>query len=96
MAKVYWMSLYKSVSDPAALAAYAELATPAMLLHGGKILARGTPVGIFEAGIEQRAVLIEFESLEAAKKAYSSPEYQNALKTLGNGAIRDIRLIESI
>ena len=35
MSKVYWVSTYKSVSDQAALAAYAQLASPAMAAHGG-------------------------------------------------------------
>ena len=70
MSKVYWVSVYKSVSDPAALAAYAQLASPAMAAHGGVFLAKGNPVQIIESGMQQRVVLIEFESLEKALKRY--------------------------
>ena len=95
MSKVYWVSVYKSVSDPAALAAYAQLASPAMVAHGGVFLAKGNPVQIIESGMQQRVVLIEFESLEKALAAYHSDGYQAALKVLGNTAIRDIRIVEA-
>ena len=95
MSKVYWVSVYKSVSDQAALAAYAQLASPAMAAHGGVFLAKGNPLQIIESGMQQRVVLIEFESLEKALAAYHSDGYQAALKVLGNTAIRDIRIVEA-
>jgi len=93
MSKVYWVSVYKSVSDLDALAAYAKLATPAMLAGGGKFMARGEPVKIIESGMQQTVVLIEFESLEKAVATYNSEGYQAALKALGNSAERDIRIV---
>lgn len=95
MAKVYWVSVYKSVSDLEALAAYAKLASVAMTAHGGVFIARGNPVQIIESGLQQRVVLIEFESLEKAMTAYHSEGYQAALKALGNTAVRDIRIVEA-
>jgi uncharacterized protein (DUF1330 family) len=95
MAKVYWVSVYKSVSDLEALAAYAKLASVAMTAHGGVFIARGNPVQIIESGLQQRVVLIEFESLEKAMTAYNSEGYQAALKALGNTAVRDIRIVEA-
>jgi uncharacterized protein (DUF1330 family) len=41
MAEGYWITFYRSVSDPAALAAYAKLAGPAIVANGGRFLARG-------------------------------------------------------
>ncbi|SMC79185.1 DUF1330 domain-containing protein [Polynucleobacter kasalickyi] len=96
MSKVYWVSVYKSISDLDALAAYAKLASAAMTAHGGVFVARGNPVHIIEAGIQERVVLIEFESLEKALIAYNSDGYQAALKALGNTAVRDIRIIEAV
>jgi hypothetical protein len=32
--------------------------------------------------------------LEKATASYSSPAYQEALKALGDGAVRDVRIIE--
>jgi uncharacterized protein (DUF1330 family) len=95
MAKAYWIAIYRSVSDPDALAAYAKLSLPAMIAAGGRILARGLPAQTREAGLHQRTVVIEFDSLDAATAAYESPAYKAALAVLGRGAERDIRIIEA-
>jgi uncharacterized protein (DUF1330 family) len=97
MAKAYWIAVYRSVSDPDALAAYAKLSAGAMTAAGGKILARGMPAATLEAGLKQRTVIVEFESVAAAQAAYESPGYQEALRVLGTGAAeRDIRIIEAV
>ncbi len=96
MAKAYWITAYRSVSDPEALAAYAKLAGPALLAQGGKFLARGMPGRVFEGGLQQRTVIIEFASLERAVSAHDSPAYQEALRALGNGADRDLRIVEGV
>ena len=41
MAKGYWVTSYRSISDPDKLAAYAALAGPAIAPFGGRYLARG-------------------------------------------------------
>ncbi|QEL27229.1 DUF1330 domain-containing protein (plasmid) [Bosea sp. F3-2] len=51
---------YHSVSDPDALAAYAKLSGPAILAAGSRILARGMPSNLYEEGLHQRTVVIEF------------------------------------
>jgi uncharacterized protein (DUF1330 family) len=96
MAKAYWVATYSSVSDPNALAEYAKLAGPAIAAGGGKFIARGTAAKAYEKGVIQRVVLIEFDSVEKAAAAHDSPGYQAALKVLGNGAQRDIRLVEGL
>jgi uncharacterized protein (DUF1330 family) len=94
MAKGYWIAFYRSVSNPAALAEYAKLATPAIQAGGGRFIARGTPYRRYEAGLDQRTVVIEFDSVPAAVAAYEGAAYQAALKVLGNAAERDIRILE--
>lgn len=94
MAKAYWVGCYRSISNPDALAAYAKIAGPAIAASGGKFLVRGMPAKTYEAGLEQRTVVIEFDSVAAAVAAHDSPEYQKALQALGNGAERDIRILE--
>jgi uncharacterized protein (DUF1330 family) len=94
MAKAYWVACYRSISDPGALAEYAKLAGPAIMAGGGKFLVRGVPAKTYEAGLEQRTVVIEFESVAAAVAAHDSAGYQAALKALGKGAERDIRILE--
>ncbi|WP_439588228.1 DUF1330 domain-containing protein [Hydrogenophaga sp.] len=96
MPKAYWISTYRSISDPAALAEYAKLAGPALQAAGGRFLARGMPAQVYEAAVNQRAVLIEFDSVAQAIAAHDTPEYQAALDALGNGAERDIRIVEGV
>jgi uncharacterized protein (DUF1330 family) len=96
MAKVYWVSAYRSISSPEKLAAYAKLAGPALEGAGGKFLARGLPAKTFEAGLAQRLVVIEFPSVEAAVAAHDSPAYQEALRALDGGAERDMRIVEGV
>lgn len=94
MAKAYWIACYRSISNPEALAAYAKLAGPAIQAGGGRFLARGMPVQTYEKGLNQRTVLIEFDSVSQAKATHDSPAYQAALQALGNAAERDMRIIE--
>ena len=96
MAKAYWISTYRSVSNPDALAAYAKLAGPALTAAGGRFLARGMPAQVYEAGLQQRTVLIEFDSVEAARAAHDGAAYQEALVALAGGVDRDMRIIEGI
>lgn len=96
MAKAYWIAFYGEVRNPDALAAYAKLAGPALEAAGGRMLARGMPADVHEAGLVKRTVLIEFDSLERAQAAYESPAYREALAALGDAADRDIRFIEGV
>jgi uncharacterized protein (DUF1330 family) len=96
VAKVYWIACYRSVSNPAALDAYARLAGSALTAAGGRFLARGGVLKTFEAGLDQRTVVIEFESVEKAIAAYGSDGYKAALKALAGGAERDIRIVEGV
>ena len=95
MPKAYWVSAYRQIHNPDALAAYAKLAGPAITAAGGRFLARGMPAQVKESGVMQRTVLVEFDSLAAAQAAYDSPMYQEALAALGTGNVdREIRIIE--
>ena len=94
MKKAYWVATYRSVSNPEALAAYAKISAPAIIAAGGRILVRGVPSEVYEKGIHERTVVIEFDSVEQAKAAHDSAAYQQALAVLGGGAERDIRIVE--
>ena len=96
MAKAYWVTTYRSISNPDAMAAYAKLAGPALTAAGAKFLCRSDPSKIYENGLQQRVVVSEFPSLAAAIAAHDSPAYQEALRALGNGADRDIRFVEGL
>ena len=96
MAKAYWVSFYRSVKDPDKLAAYAKLAGPAFAKYGAKYLARDNAANAYEAGIKQRIVIVEFESVAKAVEAHDSPEYQAALKAFDGCAERDLRIVEGL
>jgi uncharacterized protein (DUF1330 family) len=96
MAKAYWISAYRSIRDPKALAAYAKLAGPALEGAGGRFLARGMPARVYEGGVQERTVILEFASVAQALAAHDSPAYQEALRALGNGAERDMRIVEGV
>jgi uncharacterized protein (DUF1330 family) len=96
MAKAYWVACYRSISNPDALAAYAKLAAPAIQAAGGRFLARGNPSKVYENGVNQRIVIIEFDSVDKAVAAHDSDGYQTALKALGSGADREIRIVEGV
>lgn len=96
MAKAYWINLFRKVNDQAKVDAYRKLAGPVMEAAGAKFLVRGDPAKVYEAGVSQRAVVIEFPSVEAAIAAHDSPGYQAALKALGDGAERDLRIVEGL
>ena len=73
MPKGYWVTCYRSISDPQKLAAYAKLAPVATAPFGCRYLARGTAAAAFEAGQKERIVISEFPSVEKAIAAYNSP-----------------------
>ena len=96
MAKGYWINCFRSIKDPAKVDAYRKLAGPAMEAAGAKFLVRGDPAKVYEAGIVGRVVVIEFESVAKAIATHDSPGYQAALKALGDGAERDLRIVEGV
>lgn len=92
----YWISVYREILDEAKVAAYARLAGPALQDAGGTFIARGFPEQTYEAGEVTRTVLIEFESVDAARKAHETPAYQDALAALDGGAVRDMRIVPGV
>lgn len=96
MAKAYWVSFYRAIRDADAMAKYAALSGPALQAHGGRFIVRGVPAQVYEGGLRERGVVIEFESVEQAMRAHDSPEYTAALRALGSGADREIRICEGL
>lgn len=96
MAKAYWVSAYRAIRDPKAFAAYARLAGPALEGAGGRFLVRGLPAQVYEGGLQERLVILEFASVAQAITAHDSPAYKEALQALGNAADRDLRIVEGV
>lgn len=97
MAKAYWVVSYRAIHKPEAFARYAAVAPAAVQANGGRFLVRGMAAKVYEAGIQQRVVVIEFDTLAQALAAHDTPAYQAALKELDGGAVeRDLRIVEGI
>ncbi len=96
MAKGSWITFYRSIKNPTALAAYAKLAGPAIQSNGGRFLARGNPTKVYEGGLNQRTVVVEFDSVQQAIATHDSPGYQAALKELAGTVERDFRIVEGV
>jgi uncharacterized protein (DUF1330 family) len=96
MTTAYWVSAYHAIHDTEKLAAYAALAGPAITAAGGTFLARNTAAKAYEAGVVQRTVIVEFQSVDAATACHDSDAYQAALAALGDGATRDLRIVEGV
>lgn len=96
MAKGYLVVTYRSIKDQEKWSAYAKLAVPAFQNMGGRFIVRGMPAKTYEKGMNQRVVIVEFDSVQRASEAHESPAYQEALRALGNGADRDMRLVEGV
>lgn len=97
MKKGYWVVAYRSISDESAVKAYGALAMPAVQSFGGRFLTLSTSqVQAHEVGLQQRTVIVEFDSYDVALAAHKSEGYQQALQALGSGAERDYRIVEGV
>ena len=93
MPKGYIMVSYLELPTDENLSNYAPKAMEAIKNAGGKFIARGMPVATYENGMNQRAVIVEFESTDEAQAAFTSDVYQAAFALL-DGVKRDVRVIE--
>lgn len=96
MAKAYWIGCIRKVFDRAKFETYQKLARPALEAGGGRYIARGNPAKVYDAGVMERTVIIEFPSVEAAIAAHASAGYREAVAALDGGVEREIRIIEAV
>ena len=67
------------VTDPDGYKEYAQMAPQTVMLYGGKYIARGGSNETLEGDWHaKRLVILEFPSVEQAKKWLNSPEYAPA------------------
>lgn len=68
------------VTDNAAYEEYRKLTPGAIAAYGGKFIVRGGQVETKEGGwTPARMVVVEFSSMDQARRFYDSPEYAPAL-----------------
>jgi uncharacterized protein (DUF1330 family) len=94
--KGYFVVTYRKITNQDKWAAYAKLAAPAIQKAGGRFIVRGSPAKIYEHGMKERVVIVEFDNVHKALAAHDTPDYQAALKALGDGAERDFRIVEGV
>jgi uncharacterized protein (DUF1330 family) len=95
MKKGYWVVAYRSISNEAAVKAYGALARQALEAFGARLLTTSASrMQVYEAGVLQRTIVVEFDSFETALAAHASEPYQEALRALGDGTERDFRIVE--
>jgi len=95
MKKGYWVVAYRAISDESALKAYAALAVPAVQTFAGRFLTgSASQMQVHEAGLQQRTIIVEFDSCDNALAAHESEAYQKALQALDSGSGLDYRIVE--
>ncbi|HTX30189.1 MAG TPA: DUF1330 domain-containing protein [Solirubrobacteraceae bacterium] len=76
------------ISDPEQYKRYQEASPGAVAAGGGRFIARGGELAVLEGDWQpKRLVLLEFDDLEAARRFYESPGYQE-VKALRDGAAK--------
>lgn len=95
MLSAFWIA-HVTVSDEAAYARYAALATEAIAAHGGVFLVRGGKAIQKEGMAHPRNVVAQFPSLDAANACYESDTYQEALTHAQGASMRDLVLVEAL
>jgi uncharacterized protein (DUF1330 family) len=83
------------VRDPERFATYREKVATVVADHGGRYLVRGGELHPVEGALGfKRLVILEFPSVEAARRFYGSPEYAPLLRLRQECAASDIVLAE--
>ena len=85
------------VTDLAQYQEYMKL-TPAILeKYGGQFIIRGGEKVVLEGPeAPERMVMVKFDSIEAARRMYESPEYQAAIKVREGAAEASFIVMEGL
>ena len=94
MPKGYWIATFLSVKNRDQFANYVQRAIPIIEAASGRFIVKNMPAKVYEGGIDELTVVLEFESTAAAIATYESAAYQNALKILGDAVEREVRIVE--
>ncbi len=86
-----------NVSDTQLYGEYAKGVPATIAAYGGKYLVRGGSVDPKEGGwTPKRVVVLEFPSMDQARKWYLSPEYKPLLDMRLNAASAKLILVEGV
>ena len=95
MAKAYLIARIR-VHDKEKFAEFVAAAGPCIAQYGGRVLAKGPHADHREGDLRGLVMLIEFDSMEAAKAFYESDEYTAAKAIREMAAKTDLLMIEGI
>lgn len=85
------------ITDPEQYELYKAASPGAIAAGGGRFLVRGGELAVLEGDWSpKRLVIAEFEDLEAAKRFYESPEYQEVMKLRAGAANLRIVAVEGL
>ena len=83
------------VKDRDKFETYRQQVAPLVQKHGGRYLVRGGELHPLEGDLGlKRLVILEFPSMEAARRFYASPEYAPLLRLRQESAASDIVPVE--
>ena len=83
-----------TVTDPEGYPEYVRRDTPILESHGAKFIVRGGQSQTPEGNTQDRHVVIEFPSYEAAVAAYNDPDYQEVAEIRRRCADSTITIVE--
>ena len=85
------------VTNPEAFEEYRKLVPDTIAAYGGKYLVRGGAADVAEGSYDPvRIVVLEFESVDQAKKWYNSPEYIPLREMRMNASNGDLYFVEGL
>ncbi|MBA3903872.1 MAG: DUF1330 domain-containing protein [Rhodocyclaceae bacterium] len=85
------------VSNPEQYEGYKKLAGEAVAKYGGRYIVRGGATHLLEGNWNPpRLVVLEFDTLEQAKRFYDSPEYRAARKQRQGAARMNMLVVEGM
>ncbi|CAA9212878.1 MAG: hypothetical protein AVDCRST_MAG42-53 [uncultured Chthoniobacterales bacterium] len=94
MPKGYWIATFRLVKDRDRFANYVQRAVPIVEAAGARFIVKNMPEKVYEGGVNELTVVLEFESTAAAIATYEGAAYQDALKILGDAVEREVRIVE--
>jgi uncharacterized protein (DUF1330 family) len=85
------------ITDPEQYEQYKAASPGAVAAGGGRFVVRGGELAVLEGDWSpKRIVMLEFEDLEAAKRFYDSPAYQEAKKLRDGAASLNMIAVEGV
>lgn len=91
--KAYWIA-HVGILDREGYQAYRAAAAGVIAAHGGRFLALGGAQQVMEGQMRAHTVIVEFPSIEAARRCYLCPEYQATIQLRAPAAIADLCILE--